>query len=214
MGVGGLVEGVAGMAWALAALLAGSLPFSVIIARYALGVDLRRVGDGNPGATNVLRAGGVRWGALAMALDFLKGALPVGLAHFVGGVQGAWLVTVALAPVAGHAFSPWLRGRGGKAVAATFGIWAGLTFWYVPTMLGLLLAMGYAVLTVDGWAVILALAGVGLHLLWFYPDPVLLAVLAGNLIIAAWKQRHDLRRRPAIKPAVLRRAAYLSGRHW
>ncbi|GAB4430560.1 MAG: hypothetical protein Kow00106_25130 [Anaerolineae bacterium] len=159
----------------------------------------------------MLRAGGLRWGALALALDFLKGAVPVGLAHFIGDVQGATLVAVALAPVMGHAFSPWLRGRGGKAVAATFGIWAGLSFWYVPTMLGLLLAVGYATLTVDGWAVMLALAGVGLHLLWFNPDPVWLAVLAGNLIIAGWKQRADLRRRPDLKPALVQRVARLTG---
>lgn len=192
-------------------MLAGSVPFSVIIARYALRVDLRGVGDGNPGATNVLRAGGLRWGGLALALDFLKGAVPVGLAHFVGDVQGAPLVAVALAPVVGHAFSPWLRGHGGKAVAATFGIWAGLSFWYVPTMLGLLLAVGYAVLTVDGWAVMLALGGVGLHLLWFNPDPVWLAVLAGNLIVVGWKQRADLRRRPGLKPALVQRVARLTG---
>jgi glycerol-3-phosphate acyltransferase PlsY len=190
----------------------GSVPFSVIIARYALGVDLRVVGDGNPGATNVLRAGGLRWGALALALDFLKGAVPVGLARFAGDVQGATLVAVALAPVVGHAFSPWLRGRGGKAVAATFGVWAGLSFWYVPTMLGLLLAVGYATLTVDGWAVMLALAGVGLHLLWFNPDPVWLAVLAGNLIIVGWKQRADLRRWLGLKPALVQRVARLTGR--
>lgn len=200
------------MAWAIVALLIGSVPFSVIIARYALGIDLRTVGDGNPGATNVLRAGGLRWGALALALDFLKGAVPVGLAHFVGDVRGAPLVAVALAPVAGHAFSPWLRGRGGKAVAATFGVWAGLTFWYVPTMLGLLLVVWYAVLTVDGWAVMLALAGVGLHLLWFNPDPVWLAVLAGNLLIAGWKQRADLRCWPGLKPALVERVTRLTGR--
>lgn len=200
------------MAWAIVALLIGSVPFSVIIARYALGIDLRAVGDGNPGATNVLRAGGLRWGALALALDFLKGAVPVGLAHFVGDVRGASMVAVALAPIAGHAFSPWLRGRGGKAVAATFGVWAGLTFWYVPTMLGLLLVVWYAVLTVDGWAVMLALAGVGLHLLWFNPDPVWLAVLAGNLVIAGWKQRADLRCRPGLKPALVGRVARLTGR--
>lgn len=199
------------MAWAIVAILAGSVPFSVLIARYALDIDLRHVGDGNPGATNVLRAGGIRWGALAMTLDFLKGALPVGLAHFVGRVDGVWLAIVALAPIAGHAFSPWLRGRGGKAVAATFGVWAGLTFWYVPTLLGLMLALGYAVLAVDGWAVVLALTGVGLHLLWFYPDPVLLSVLAGNLLLVGWKQRHDLRRKPQIRPVLLQRVARLMG---
>lgn len=195
------------IAWTLVAFAAGSIPFSVLIARSVLRADLRTVGDGNPGATNVLRAGGIRWGILAFALDYLKGALPVGIAHFLAGIDGLALVPVAVAPVAGHAFSPWLGFRGGKAVAATFGVWSALTLGYIPTLLGLLLVLGYVVLDVDGWAVMFALGGVGLHLGVYQPDPALLATWAGITAILAWKHRADLAQSPGLNPA-LRRATH------
>ena len=62
--------------WTLIAFLSGSIPFSVIAGRVAADVDIRKYGDHNPGATNVLRATGWGWGALAGTLDYLKGAVP------------------------------------------------------------------------------------------------------------------------------------------
>jgi glycerol-3-phosphate acyltransferase PlsY len=102
--------------WTLIAFIAGSLPFSVWVGRLALRTDIRRYGDHNPGATNVGRAGGWQWGALALLLDMLKGALPVGLAWYWGGLAGWALLPVALAPVLGHGYSPFLGFRGGKAL--------------------------------------------------------------------------------------------------
>ena len=63
----------------LLGFLLGALPFSVWIGRFGLQRDIMKVGDGNPGATNVLRAGGFLWFSLALMLDIGKGALPVGL---------------------------------------------------------------------------------------------------------------------------------------
>src|SRR5690242_19021308 len=103
--------------WISIAFFCGALPFSVWIGQRVLKKDIRRYGDTNPGATNVLRAGGRGAAALALLLDFLKGALPVALAHFQANFTGWPLVGVALAPVLGHAFSPFLRFKGGKAVA-------------------------------------------------------------------------------------------------
>ncbi|MDX1689246.1 MAG: glycerol-3-phosphate acyltransferase, partial [Candidatus Promineifilaceae bacterium] len=117
--------------WIIVAFLCGSLPFSVWIGRAALEKEITRFGDGNPGAANVWRAGGVGWGMLAGLLDFLKGATPVALANYVLGLDSLILAFVAIAPIAGHAFSPFLRFRGGKALAVTFGIWAGLTIWLI-----------------------------------------------------------------------------------
>lgn len=190
--------------WSVGALLCGSLPFSVLVARFALKTDIRTIGDGNPGATNVFRAGGGWWGIVALALDYLKGALPVGIAYFLAAIDGATLVVVAVAPVVGHAFSPWLGFRGGKAVATTFGVWSGLTWWYIPTLFGLLLALGHRVLDSAGWAVVLAFIGVGVHLALYNPQPVLLAVWAANTAILAWKHRADLATPPALSPALSR----------
>lgn len=185
--------------WIAAAYLAGALPFSVWLGRWALRADIRRYGDGNPGATNALRAGGWKLGAAALLLDSLKAAIPVGLAYFGAGLQGAAMFAVAVAAPLGHAVSPFLGGRGGKAVAAVFGAWAGLTIGEAPIILGLFLAFWFALIAVDGWAVLLALLGLMGHLLWNHPDPLLIAVCAGHLLLMAYTHRADLARRPRLR---------------
>jgi glycerol-3-phosphate acyltransferase PlsY len=140
--------------WAAAGFLAGALPFSVWVGRLALGTDIRQYGDGNPGAFNVFRAGGKYWGWLAILLDGLKGAIPAALANFGFGWEGWQLGLAAVAPILGHAFSPFLGWRGGKALAVTFGVWTGLTLWVVPVILGAAFALGMLVLRRD-WAAVL-----------------------------------------------------------
>lgn len=192
--------------WFVVAFLAGSLPFSVWIGQLLLGKDIRGVGDANPGATNVLRAGGKGAAAIALLLDFFKGALPVGVAHFQLGFTNWALVFTALLPVLGHAFTPFLRGQGGKAVATTGGIWCGLTIWEGPTIGGLLLGLCTYMLGANGWAVLVALSGMLLYLgmtpaawngLAARPGSwVIWVVGALNLLIVAWKHRADLRHPP------------------
>lgn len=192
------------MFWILLAFLAGSLPLSLWLGKIALHTDIRLYGDGNPGAANVWRAGGKWWGILAVLLDFLKGALPVGLANFLAGLEGASLVAVALAPILGHAFSPFLGFQGGKSLAVTFGIWTGLTLWIVPTVLGLAFGFWLAVLVVEGWAVLLGMVTLLVFLLVARPDPVLIAVWFGNLLIFVWKHRADYSRAPELSKGILR----------
>jgi glycerol-3-phosphate acyltransferase PlsY len=186
------------VAWIIAAFLCGSLPFSVWLGRLTLRTDIRAYGDGNPGAMNVFRAGGRAWGALAIVLDFLKAALPVGVARFGAGLDGWVMALVALAPVAGHAFSPWLRFRGGKALASTFGMWTGLTLWFAPTVLGALFGVWYLLLSVEGWAVMAAMLCL-LPALLLLSEPVLIPVWLGNTALLAWKHRADLGRWPRLR---------------
>jgi glycerol-3-phosphate acyltransferase PlsY len=187
------------LAWTLTAFLLGSIPFSPLIARYILRTDIREVGDGNPGATNVLRAGGKGWAAVAMLLDMFKAALPVSLAYIVYEIRGPGLIPIALAPVLGHAFSPFLGGRGGKAVAATGGIWIGLTYGVGTLVATACMSLGYAVQSVAGWAVALGWLGLGGYLGGFNRDPVLLAVWLGNGLILAWKHRADFKQPPRLR---------------
>jgi glycerol-3-phosphate acyltransferase PlsY len=189
------------VALTLLAFMAGALPFSYWLGRLALGRDIRLVGDGNPGATNVMRAGGKASALIALALDFVKGALPVGLPYWSGAVKGWSLLPLALAPVLGHAFSPFLKGRGGKAVAVTGGVWCGLTAWEGPTIGGPLLAAATAVAGANGWAVVAAHSGVIAYtclapkhwnrLLVRPPANVLLTIGLCQLIVLAWKHRAD-----------------------
>jgi glycerol-3-phosphate acyltransferase PlsY len=188
--------------WTLIAFLSGSIPFSVIIGRLAVDVDIRKYGDHNPGATNVLRATGWSWGTMAGLLDYLKGAVPVGIPWFFLGIHNWGIVPIALAPLLGHAYSPWLRFRGGKAVAATFGIWTGLTLGAGPIMLGTLLSLAFAVFVVSGWAVAFAMLGFGGFVWQQYGShqPELMVIWLGNLILLAWKYRKDLGQPPGIRP--------------
>jgi len=102
--------------------LAGSIPFGVLLTRWLRGVDVRKGGSGNIGATNVTRVAGKKLGAVVLLLDALKGALPVMLA--VRWVPDAPVVHVAvgLAAVLGHIYPVWLKLQGGKGVATALGV--------------------------------------------------------------------------------------------
>jgi len=166
--------------------------------------DVRLYGDGNPGAVNAWKAGGWKCGVPALLLDFAKAAAPVHMAAVYVGL-GSWsLIPAALAPVVGHAFSPFLRFRGGKAVAATFGIWAGLTLWDVPIVLGLLLTAFVLVQGVDAWSVVLGMACLALYLLVRGSPQPFLVIWAGNLAVLLWKHRRDLKVAPRLRPCVKR----------
>jgi glycerol-3-phosphate acyltransferase PlsY len=104
-----------------AAYLLGSIPFGVVIARLSGDVDLRRVGSGNIGATNVLRAVGRGAAALTLLGDIGKGAVAVGLARWAG-APASLVAAAALAAVLGHLYPVWAGFRGGKGVATTLGV--------------------------------------------------------------------------------------------
>ena len=188
--------------WTVLGFVLGSMPFSFWLGRLFSQVDIRHYGDGNPGAANAWRAGGWRLGMPASLLDYLKGAVPVGLARFPVEVSGRGLAAVALAPVVGHAFSPFLRFRGGKAVAVTFGIWTGLTLWEGPTLLGVFLGASFLLQTTDGWSVILGMLCFLAYLLLRRADSTTLVTWAGNMLILLWKHRSDLRQPISPRPWV------------
>lgn len=172
--------------WTAAGYLAGSLMFSAWLVRIFTKKDIRDFGDENPGASNAFKAGGLKLGIPAALLDYLKGAIPVGLAHFQFGVTGWWLVPVALAPILGHAFSVFSRFRGGKAAAVSLGIWTGLTLWEGPSILGAIFGLSVFIIKVDLWTVIFSMIA---FLGYVVPKAIitanyyLLAVWAGNMAI-------------------------------
>lgn len=140
------------------AFVCGSVPFALLLGRLH-GLDIRRVGSGNVGATNLGRAVGRPWGIACFLLDASKGAVPV---IVFGVVRGTWAVpladaalaptiewlAVAIAAILGHVFSPWVGFKGGKGVATGFG--ALVALWPLLTwpLVGAILA----------WAIMLAVS--------------------------------------------------------
>jgi acyl phosphate:glycerol-3-phosphate acyltransferase len=185
--------------WSILGFISGSIPFSYLLAKLISGKDVRDYGDGNPGAVNAFKAAGWRIGLLALLSDYLKAALPVGIAHFILGINGWEIVPVAIAPVLGHAFSPFLKGRGGKAVAATFGMWTGLTLAEGPVVLGLFYIALVFSLDSDAWSTVLGAVGVLSYMaVTGHSGPVLTAGFLVLLIIV-FRQGRLLLVRPRLR---------------
>ncbi|MEO5766756.1 MAG: glycerol-3-phosphate acyltransferase, partial [Polyangia bacterium] len=118
-----------GAAWllCLGAYLLGSVPTGLLVAR-ARGVDIRTVGSGNIGATNVARGLGKGWAVVVLLCDALKGFLPVFLARQCPECFSTTAVALAgLAAIVGHMFTIFLKGQGGKGVATSLGVALGLS---------------------------------------------------------------------------------------
>ena len=110
------------IAVAVAAYLLGSIPFGLLLGRLFGAADVRKVGSGNIGATNVARVAGRTAGLLTLLLDAGKGALAVLLAVRLAGGSAFWMMTAGLCALLGHCFPIWLGFRGGKGVATAAGV--------------------------------------------------------------------------------------------
>ncbi len=152
----------------IVAYFIGALPFGPIIARLH-GKDLRTIGSGNTGATNLARACGRKWGYICFGLDVLKGALPVAVTRLVAArvletqsttpspaFLALWLA-VGIAAILGHVFPIYLKFKGGKGVSTSFGVGLGL---YPYFTLGALVALASWVTLVLIWRYV-SLASIG-----------------------------------------------------
>jgi glycerol-3-phosphate acyltransferase PlsY len=186
------------------AFISGSFPFSVWMGKLFLSVDVRKVGDGNPGAANVFRSGSKGIGLLALILDVSKAAIPVGLSYYNLGIRGIPMYFIAIAPILGHVFSPFLGFHGGKAIAVSLGVWIGLTIWKA-SLLGVIgTVVGITLMTSSGWAVMTGLLMILLALLLWMPDPLLIMVWMSETLILVWTHRDDLRQRPVLRPWLIK----------
>ena len=160
----------------LAAYLTGSIPFGLLTARYAKGIDIRQAGSGNIGATNVGRVLGAKWGAFVLLLDAAKGIVPTafypGLAlDGADAAHGHLSVACGLATVVGHMFPCWLRFRGGKGVATALGVVLVLSL--LPTLAAIaIFAATFALCRIVSVSSMLASLGYSVAVLWtLIPSP-------------------------------------------
>jgi glycerol-3-phosphate acyltransferase PlsY len=176
--------------------LSGSVPYGLVLARIFLGVDVRTVGSGNIGGTNVARVDR-RLGVATIVLDILKAIVPLVVARRL--LEGApagdlWVMGVAIAAFAGHLYPVWLGFRGGKGVASAFGVYlvlapwlalAGVATWGATALLTRMSSLGSLLGTLVCVAGMIATRGLGSPLTWS-------AIVVGGLIFV--RHRENIRR--------------------
>jgi acyl phosphate:glycerol-3-phosphate acyltransferase len=181
---------------AICAFWLGACPFSVWLGQLLLSRDIRRYGDNNPGATNVFRAGG-RWsGVLALILDIGKGAPFVALGAYYYRLSEPEVYLIALCAMLGHAFSPFLRWKGGKAVAITGGILLALPQHEIFLCFAAFMFLGFLLISGDAWLSMLAPVGTVVFLAVSHSSAWEISFVTGIMIIYLLKQSMFLKTPP------------------
>jgi len=176
----------------LLSFLFGSIPFGYIIGKLK-GVDVRRHGSGNIGATNVSRVLGKKYGFAVLLLDALKGAVAVLIAKAIG-LPIEYQVLAGISAIVGHCFSPWLGFRGGKGVATALGAFLVIS---PKTTLGALLIFLAVLLTtryVSLSSIVAALSYPLLYKLFEKPSPFSFVVVSLGALLIVAKHHSNIRR--------------------
>lgn len=176
-----------------AAYLIGAIPTGYWLGKAWKGVDVRKHGSGNLGATNVFRVLGKGPGVITLTVDILKGLLPVLVMQrlFPGNLE--WSLTTGLLTILGHTTSPFVGFRGGKGVATSAGVFAALLPWpaaaAVATFGVALLLSGYVSLSSILAAIVLTFSA------WVLKAPYLLQLAAAVVgVFVIWKHRGNIQR--------------------
>lgn len=170
--------------------LVGMLPTGLVVIRLLRGVDIRQYGSGNVGATNVFRVAGLPVALLVLAIDMAKGAVPVLLAgRWTGSTAVA--VLAGLAAIAGHNWSVFLRLRGGKGIATSFGVLLALSPWAAAAA-ALIWAAAVALTRYASLGSLLAIASVPLVMGARREPAAHLAFAGAALVFAVYKHRANI----------------------
>jgi glycerol-3-phosphate acyltransferase PlsY len=175
----------------LTAYLLGSIPFGYLLVKSTEGKDIRSLGSGNIGATNVFRRNRLG-GVLTLLLDAGKGYLAVALAGWLGG-SVEWQAAAAVSAIIGHVFTVWLRFKGGKGVATGCGSYLALS----PLAVATTLALFILILCLTRYISAASIAATAFLPLWAFlygePVPLLIGAALGAVLIIA-KHHQNIRR--------------------
>ena len=189
---------------ALAAFWLGACPFSVWVGRRLLGKNIRDYGDSNPGAANVFRVGDIKSGLIALTLDIAKGFPFVFMAYSLFGFPEVVAMAVGLSAILGHAFSPFLRLKGGKAIAVTFGVLLALPQHELLIAFVVFILLAFLCIEPDAWAVMFAPAGSLAYLMITRGNSWETLFMLGVLAIFTIKQFDSLKTIPRFRVKLIR----------
>ena len=170
--------------------LLGSIPFGLVLTKFAGTQDLRSIGSGSIGATNVLRTGHKGLAAATLICDMLKGTLAVVISGYFGGPNAAMLA--ALGAFLGHLFPVWLKFRGGKGVAVYIGVLIGL-FWPAAVVFCVLWLATAATTRYSSLSALVA-SFVTPIFLWWFGHPALASLCVVLTLLLFYMHRENIKR--------------------
>ncbi|MCX6364371.1 MAG: glycerol-3-phosphate 1-O-acyltransferase PlsY [Actinobacteria bacterium] len=178
----------------LLAYLMGAIPFGVVVGKLFYHVDVREHGSGNVGTTNVFRVLGKKAGVVVLVCDMLKGFIPAFIAAYFLRETDPWLVIfIAAAPVVGHMYSVFLKGRGGKGVATG----AGVVLALVPLAFGVIFVVWLLLIVITRYVSLASLVATLLVPVFVFalgdPLPYLIAAVLVTVGIF-WAHRGNIKR--------------------
>jgi len=178
----------------LSAYLMGSIPFGLLLSKLFGKGDIREIGSGNIGATNVLRTGSKGLALATLLLDFAKSIVPIIVFYQINKIDTPHdiAVLIGLFAILGHCFPIWLKFKGGKGVATTFGV----LFAAVPWA-GFLAAVTWGIVAgFSRYSSLAALSAVALTplftFIYYGPAPAIITVLIGLLVF--WRHKENIQR--------------------
>ncbi|EFL90294.1 glycerol-3-phosphate 1-O-acyltransferase PlsY [Ahrensia sp. R2A130] len=174
--------------------LSGSIPFGLLVAKIGGAGDVRSIGSGNIGATNVLRTGRKGLALTTLLFDVMKGFVPVMTFLSLGGGEPTLAVLAGLGAFLGHLYPVWLKGKGGKGVATYLGVLAGFSWWGVVVFAVVWLATAYAS-KYSSLAALLAAVAVPIAL---WSSPAIAPAVTGLFLVMSalifWRHRANIDR--------------------
>ena len=198
--------------WIILGYMMGSCPTGFIVVKAARGADIRSMGSGNIGATNVSRVMGKGWAIFTAVFDMFKGGAAMLITMSFGHSEPILLSLVGLAGVIGHNYPVWIGFRGGKGVATSFGVIAFFNFWSpIPAILGGV--VWFAVREVSRMVSLASMTALGasaFFMLFFeFHDAYIICGIC-LCIFSMWRHRENIKRIMAgnenrVKPFFLRR---------
>ncbi|MBI5318219.1 glycerol-3-phosphate 1-O-acyltransferase PlsY [Bradyrhizobium sp.] len=170
--------------------LLGSIPFGMILTRLAGTEDLRSIGSGNIGATNVLRTGKKGLAAATLLGDMLKGTAAVIIAGTLWGPNAAMMA--GLGAFLGHLYPVWLKFKGGKGIATYIGVLLGL-FWPAAAMFGAIWLVTAFTTRYSSLSALVACFATPIFL-WLFGHPALASLFAVLTLLSFWTHRENIKR--------------------
>jgi len=183
-----------GLLWIAAAYFIGGIPVGYLVGK-SKGIDIRQIGSGNIGASNVLRILGVKAGMAVWVADVMKGFLPTWAeAQWQPEMAGRWwLAATGTAVIMGHCFSPYLRLRGGRGVSTILGIMLALNWKAAVTGFGIWLVIVSITRYISLGSIVASLSGAPLLVVWGSPAAYWPFVLFAGMLIT-WRHTPNIRR--------------------